>query len=86
MDIPDNISLENYEEIGNKIETASIPTDQELVHACEEDNGYDLEEENPNLIPDIRECPTSLECWIFWQKQNYISSAVLLLILRFVSF
>jgi len=31
MDIPDNISLENYEEIDNEIKTASIPTDQELV-------------------------------------------------------
>ena len=57
MDIP----LENYEEIDNEIETASIPTDQELVQACEEDNGYDLEKENPNLTHDIRECSTNLD-------------------------
>ena len=61
MDIPDNISLENYEEIDNEIKTASIPTDQELVQACEEGNDYDLEEDNSNLTPDIRECPTNLE-------------------------
>jgi len=61
MDIPDNISLENYEEIDNEIETASIHTDQDLAQACEEDNGYDLEKENSNLTPDIRECPTNLE-------------------------
>ena len=61
MDISDNTSLENYEELDNEIETASIPTDQELAQACEEDNGYDLEEENQNLTHYIRECPTNLE-------------------------